>query len=110
MSHMIVQSRLHIQLNIVLIHMHSGVHLILKNTLDPSSYFRLSPYLCENYELNETQPDKIKQMIDEAKSYIDRNDILLQRLADKLKQDRLPNQKIMDFTSQRKQTHEYFLF
>ncbi|XP_045164926.2 calcium-independent phospholipase A2-gamma-like [Mercenaria mercenaria] len=87
-----------------------GIHMVLKNTLDPACYFRLSPYLRENYDLSEVQPEKIKVMLGEADEYMDRNELFMQKVVTRLKQDRLPNQKIMDYTNRRRQTHDYILF
>lgn len=84
--------------------------MILKNTLDPGTYFRLSPYLKENYDLSEVQPQKIKSMLKEADEYMAKNELLIEKVVTTLNQGRLPNQKIVDFAHQRKFTHDYFIF
>ena len=87
-----------------------GVHQVLKDTIDSQCYFRLSPFLSENYDLSEINPAKIQQMLDETNIYIDKNEVFVQRVVDRLKQERLPNQKMFDFAARRKHTHNYMFF
>lgn len=86
------------------------VHMILKNTLDPACYFRFSPYLQENYPLSEVNPVKVKAMLAEADAYMDKNEMFMQKLVTRINLQRLPNQKLMDFTDRLKQTHDYIIF
>ncbi|XP_052780751.1 calcium-independent phospholipase A2-gamma-like isoform X2 [Mya arenaria] len=83
------------------------VHQILKDTTKAGSYYRLCPYLSEDYNLAEVKPDKIRDMLQETNNYLDRNEAYMQTIVSKLLEDRHPHQKMLDKASVFWNTHDY---
>jgi len=73
------------------------------------TYYRLCPYLSEDYNLSEIKPDKVQAMINETNEYMDRNEPFLEAIAANLLNDRYRHQLIKDHAMNFWNTHDYSL-
>ncbi|KAH3816798.1 calcium-independent phospholipase A2-gamma-like [Dreissena polymorpha] len=85
------------------------VHRILKDTTAPGTYFRLCPYVTEDYNLAEVREEKVQQMRQETNAYIDNNEAYTRSIVDKLREERLTHQRLLDKASHWRMTHDYSL-
>lgn len=82
-----------------------AVHTVLHDLLPPTVYFRVNPYLTENIFLDETRPDKIRQLQNDARMYIRRNENKLNLAASTLTQQRTRIQRLKDNISLKSVTY-----
>ena len=72
---------------------------MLLDTMTPSTYFRFSPYMTEEFNLDEKRPEKWRLMQYETNMYIRRNDYKFKLLSKHLLK---PQSKL-------KQVHNYLI-
>ena len=55
----------------------TAVHTILKDLLPRSTYYRFNPELTEDIAIDESKPEKLEQLVQDANDYIrDSNELL----------------------------------
>ena len=68
------------------------MHTILKDLLPPSTYFRFNPELMEDIAIDESKPEKLDQLVQDANKYIKDNHELLRLAALSLTAKKRPQQ------------------
>jgi calcium-independent phospholipase A2-gamma len=79
-----------------------AVHTMLQDLLDPSTYFRFNPYMSEELQLDETNPEKWEVMKQDTLMYCRKNQHKLDTAAEKLLLAKLPHQKAMNWLDDKK--------
>lgn len=74
-----------------------AVHTMLSDLLHPNSYYRVNPYLSENFDLDEIRPDKWDQMHQDASMYMRKNEQKFEAISKHLVQPRKKHQLTMDW-------------
>ena len=74
-----------------------AVHTVLHDLLPPSSYFRLNPYMSEDFELDEIRKDKWDQMAYDTNMYCRKNEMKIKKAAATLMKTKMPHQKAADW-------------
>jgi calcium-independent phospholipase A2-gamma len=77
----------------LLIFLSTAVHTILKDLLPRSTYYRFNPELTEDIAIDESKPEKLEQLIQDADNYIRNNHELLKLAAASLTADKQPHQR-----------------
>ncbi|XP_063978193.1 calcium-independent phospholipase A2-gamma-like isoform X2 [Diachasmimorpha longicaudata] len=80
-----------------------GVHTMLNDLLPDHVYYRFNPYLTEMLPMQETRPEKLSQLEQDARMYIRKNDDKFHHAAIALNLKKPIPQKIVDFLKLRKQ-------
>lgn len=75
-----------------------AVHTILEDLL-PSCYFRFNPELTKDIPINESDPDKLAQLVDDANRFVDDNQEAMERAAAYLTAPKKPSQKIQEWVA-----------
>ena len=75
----------------------TAVHTTLQSLLPPSSYFRLNPYMSEDFELDEIRKEKWDQMEYDTEMYCRKNELKLRKAAETLLKSKMPHQKAADW-------------
>ena len=70
-----------------------AVHTILKDLLPPSTYFRFNPELTDDIAIDESKPEKLEQLVQDANRYIRDNHELLRLAALTLTAKKRPQQR-----------------
>ncbi|XP_043241162.1 calcium-independent phospholipase A2-gamma-like isoform X1 [Amphibalanus amphitrite] len=84
-----------------------GVHTILTELLPTHSYFRLNPYLTENVLLDDSHPDKLRQLKEDARMYLRKNSFKLGRAVTELNRQRRRHQRFIDWIHLKRDTHGF---
>ena len=71
----------------------AAVHTILKDLLPRSTYYRFNPELTEDIAIDESKPEKLEQLVQDADNYIRNNHELLKLAAASLTADKHPHQR-----------------
>lgn len=80
-----------------------GVHTMLNDLLPDHVYYRFNPYLTEMLSMQETRPEKLIQLEQDARMYIRKNEDKFHHAAIALNLRKPIPQKIVDFLKLRKQ-------
>ncbi|XP_015115453.1 calcium-independent phospholipase A2-gamma isoform X2 [Diachasma alloeum] len=80
-----------------------GVHTMLNDLLPDHVYYRFNPYLTEMLPMQETRPEKLSQLEQDARMYIRKNEDKFHHAAIALNLKKPIPQKIVDFLKLRKQ-------
>ena len=83
------------------------MHTILTELLPTHSYFRLNPYLTENVLLDDSHPDKLRQLKEDARMYLRKNSFKLGRAVTELNRPRRRRQRLLDWLHQKRDTHGF---
>lgn len=75
----------------------SAVHTILSDLLPPSSYYRINPYLSENFELDEIRLEKWDQMHQDVSMYMRKNEFKFETVTRRLLEPRHKHQVSLDW-------------
>ena len=75
---------------------------MLRDLLPAGVYFRFNPTLSESIPLDENRVEKLDMMQRDTVTYLDNNEILLQRAASKLLQPRQRSKKVLDWVTLKK--------
>ena len=67
--------------------------------LSPTIYFRFNPELSEDIAIDESNPAKLEQLVDDANGYIDSNEEELQRAISCLLAPKKPSQKAQEWVN-----------
>ena len=77
----------------------TAVHTILKDLLPFTGYFRFNPELSVDVPMDESNPAKLDQMMDDAKRYVEAHKSELQQAAACLLEPKTPRQKVQEWTT-----------
>ncbi|XP_011308196.1 calcium-independent phospholipase A2-gamma isoform X2 [Fopius arisanus] len=80
-----------------------GVHTMLNDLLPDHVYYRFNPYLTEMLPMQETRPEKLNQLEQDARMYIRKNEDKFHHAAIALNLRKSIPQKVLDFLKLRKQ-------
>jgi len=72
------------------------IHVCLHDLLPPNIYFRLNPYMSADFVLDEHRPERIEQMLRDAKIYLRQNEFKFLKLAERLARLRSPWRRFLD--------------
>ena len=79
-----------------------GVHTILHDLLPPKVYYRFNPYLNEVHGLDETDPRRWDQMLDDVDMYIRKNERKFAEANNSINISRTNYQQAQDWINQRR--------
>ena len=71
-------------LKTALILVFSAVHTCLQDLMQPSTYFRLNPFMSEDFFLDEIRPDKLDRLEADTRTYLLTNERKLEAVASQL--------------------------
>ncbi len=74
-----------------------AVHTILKDVLPASVYFRFQPDLSEDILIDESNPERLEQLVRDAERYLRANPELVQQVAESLTAPKTSMQKAQDW-------------
>ena len=77
----------------------TAVHTTLKDLLPATSYFRFNPQLSEDFLIDESRPDRLDKMIEDAESYVEGHRDELQWAATCLLAPKTPKQKAQEWAN-----------
>ena len=66
----------------------TAVHMILKDIISSSIYFRFNPFLYENIPIDECDPKKLDSIVQLAEDYVKENYTILEKTAKVLTQEK----------------------
>lgn len=72
-------------------------HIVLQDHLPANVYFRINPYLSERVTLDETRTEKLEQLKNDARKYIEWNEMKIQKCVTALLKQRTYKQKLNDW-------------
>lgn len=72
----------------------AAVHTILKDVYDPSVYFRFQPELSEDIAIDESKPEKLSLLCNDAEKYISSNRPMLEKAVTSLMAPKQKKQKM----------------
>jgi len=72
------------------------IHVCLHDLLPQNIYFRLNPYMSEDFVLDEHRPERLEQMLRDTQTYIRQNEYKFLKLTKKLTKLRSPFQRLLD--------------
>ncbi|CAF0814183.1 unnamed protein product [Rotaria sordida] len=72
------------------------IHVCLHDLLPPNIYFRLNPFMSEDFVLDEHRPERIEQMLRNTQTYIRQNEYKFLKLAQRLTRLRSPFRRFLD--------------
>jgi calcium-independent phospholipase A2-gamma len=72
------------------------VHVCLHDLLPPNIYFRLNPFMSEDFVLDEHRPERLKQMLRDTQIYTRQNEYKFLKLAEQLTKLRSPFRRLLD--------------
>ncbi len=75
----------------------TAVHTILKDVLPASAYFRFQPDLSEDILIDESNPEKLEQLVRDAERYLRANQELVQRAVQSITAPKTSIQKAQDW-------------
>ena len=81
------------------------MHTILSELLPTHSYFRLNPYLTENVLLDDSHPDKLRQLKADARMYLRKNAFKMGRAVTELNRQRRRYQRLGDWIQLKRDSH-----
>ena len=73
------------------------MHTILKDLLPPSTYFRFNPELTEDIAIDESKPERLEQLVQDANNYVRDNHELLKAAAVCLTASKQPRQRVKEW-------------
>ncbi|ELU02471.1 hypothetical protein CAPTEDRAFT_100304 [Capitella teleta] len=79
-----------------------AVHTTLQDLLPPSSYFRLNPYLSQDFQLDEIRKDQWDNMRHDTQMYCRKNTQKIEKAAQILLKTRMPHQKAQDWLKEQR--------
>jgi len=71
----------------------SAVHTILKDVYDHTVYFRFQPKLSKDITIDESRPENLELLCNDAEHFISANRHMLQRAVESLMAEKTPRQK-----------------
>ncbi|CAF5127897.1 unnamed protein product, partial [Rotaria sp. Silwood1] len=72
------------------------IHVCLHDLLPPNIYFRLNPFMSEDFVLDEHRPERLEQMLRDTQIYIRQNEYKFLKLAQQLTRLRSPFRRLLD--------------
>lgn len=77
--------------------LYAAVHTILKDVLPASAYFRFQPELSEDILIDESNPEKLEQLVRDAERFLRANPDLVQQVSESLTAPKTTIQKAQDW-------------
>lgn len=73
---------------------HPAVHTILKDIYPPSVYFRFQPELSEDIAIDESRPEKLTLLCEDAEEFVSKHKHVLEEAVTSLSAQKQPQQKM----------------
>ncbi|XP_033647867.1 calcium-independent phospholipase A2-gamma-like [Asterias rubens] len=74
-----------------------SVHTVLQDLLPSGAYFRFNPSITEDFLLDENRTEKIAQMQEEARDYLELNELKMEQVSGVLSREKTRLQKLLDW-------------
>ena len=75
----------------------TAVHTVLQDLLPSGAYFRFNPSITEDFLLDENRTEKIAQMQEEARDYLELNELKMEQVSGVLSREKTRLQKLLDW-------------